>query len=824
MRSLTRFEARRRAEQLSVSSYDVRLDLTGDERTFGSTSTVRFRCHGHQQTFIELRPCRLRTVRLNGTSLAPDALQDGRFPLSCEDGENELVVDAVMGYRHDGEGLHRTTDTADGKDYTYAQAAMDAAPWMFACFDQPDLKAPFTVRVRAPEDWVVLGNGHAEQVAPGQWQLAPTQPLPTYLVTVVAGPYHVVESRHDGIALGLSCRASLAPHLDKDAEELFTVTARCFDEYHRLFGSRYPFGDYHQAFVPEFNLGAMENPGCVTFRDPLVFTSRPTDSQRTARATTMAHEMSHMWFGNLVTMQWWDDLWLNESFAEYMGYRVAHDVTGFVDSWVNKVFIRKYGGLAADQRSTSHPVAGNGAATAAEAVEYVDGITYVKGAAIVRQLNLTVGDDTFFGGLRSHFERHRFGNATMDDLVAAWEDAGAGDLGGWADRWLRTTGLDLLQVDRNRGAPAVTRRPPGTSAGRKHTFTTVWHDPSAPGDGWTGRAVTVGDDPVPLPEATDRPVLLDAADQTWAGLGLDATTLAALPRLLPHTADPLLRGTVWLAVRDGVRNARVDVGRALDLVCAALPHEDRDAAVTAIGTFANDELVDELHSDPHLARRRLHAAAAARLETAPSAGGLQVAAARIATATADDAELLRAWLAGQDLPAGLEVDLDLRWRILVRLATIGSTDRRELEQRFAEEPTSRARLGLVEARVALPDPAAKEYGWSMFSGATEASNYEIGAAGAGLWQRGQEDLTAPYVPRYFAAVGDTADTRAGYLLASAARYFYPRLAVARETLAAAEGTLADDSLDPRLRRAVADRTDDLRRGLRVRERSVDPAR
>src|SRR5512144_1689577 len=324
MPSLSLAEALRRAEQLTVTAYDVSLDLDRGEETFNSLTTIRFTARGPADTFVDVKPKALLGASLNGASLDVGRLEDGRLPLRGVDGDSELVVEAVMGYRNDGEGLHRAVDPADGRHYTYAMSFLDAAPSIFTCFDQPDLKAPYTFHVRAPKDWVVVGNGRAEQVEPGQWELATTQPLSTYFVTLVAGPYHVVGHEHDGIALGLECRASLAPHLDRDAEEIFTVTTQCFDEFHRLFGVRYAFGDYHQAFVPEFNAGAMENPGCVTFRDPLVFTSKVTRAERTQRATTIAHEMAHQWFGDLVTPRWWDDLWLNESFAEYMGNRVAH--------------------------------------------------------------------------------------------------------------------------------------------------------------------------------------------------------------------------------------------------------------------------------------------------------------------------------------------------------------------------------------------------------------------------------------------------------------------------------------------------------------------
>ncbi len=815
MPSLSLDESRRRADLLTVTSYDVTLDLTGDDKTFTSRTTVAFTARDNADTFVDLKPTRLLSARLNGTPLDVAALADGRLPLRVDAGGNELVVEAVMGYRNDGEGLHRAVDPADGKHYTYAMSFLDAAPRIFACFDQPDLKAPYTFHVRAPQDWVVVGNGRAEQVEPGQWELATTQPLSTYFVTLVAGPYHVITSEHDGITLGLECRASLAEHLEKDAEEILTVTRQCFDEFHRLFGIRYAFGDYHQAFVPEFNAGAMENPGCVTFRDPLVFTSKVTRAERTNRATTIAHEMAHQWFGDLVTMRWWDDLWLNESFAEYMGNRVAHDATEFTDAWVDTGFGRKRWGLETDQRPSTHPVAGNGATDALAALQDFDGISYVKGSSVLKQLNSNLGDDVFFAGVREHLTRHRFGNATMHDLFAAWESAGAGDLDGWTDGWLRTAGLDLIRVDRSDGHTQVTRTTPAQfPADRKHAISAAVYD----GARWVTEPVTVAGAPVPLsPAAATRPVVLDPDDVTWARFGLDDLTLDALPGLLPEIENPVMRASVWNAVRDGVGNALVDPQKALGLVEAALPHEDQDIAVTALSTFGLATLADRLVADPGTARERVHRASLARLGSAAAASGVQLAAARSAVASSSDVDRLRVWLAGDDLPSGIEIDLDLRWRILIRLAVLGAVERPELHEWLERERTTEAAVDLVQALASLPDAEAKEFAWAHFSGEREASNYEIEAAGRGLWRRGQEELTAPYIDRYFAEVAGTAAVRSGWVLADAAREFFPRLSLEPATVAAAEQVLDDDDLDLSLRRALVDSTDELRRGLRARE-------
>ncbi|WP_323793907.1 M1 family aminopeptidase, partial [Nocardioides sp.] len=519
--SLRQTEARARFDLLDVTSYDVTLDLASDEATFTSLTTLTFESQGGP-TFVDLKPTHLTSVRLNDETLDVDLLERGRFPLETTAGTNVLVVSAVMPFRNDGEGLHRHVDPVDGQAYVYGMSFMDAAPTIFACFDQPDLKAPYTMHVTAPTDWIVVGNAPATQGEPGEWEIGPTQPLSTYFVTLVAGPYHLIRSEHDGIPLGLSCRASLAGALEADANELFTMTGQCFDEFHRLFGIRYPFGDYHQAFVPEFNAGAMENPGCVTFRDQMVFDTRVTRGQRIQRATTVAHEMAHQWFGNIVTPAWWDDLWLNESFAEYMGNRVTADVTQYDDAWTNVAWSRRQWGLGADQRPSTHPVAGNGAEDALVALQNFDGISYAKGSSILKQLATTLGDDVFFAGAIDHFTRHRFGNATMHDLFASWERSGAGDLSGVVDQWLRTAGADVLTVDRDRSI--LLRTPPAEHpADRAHTMRVL----RLPADGEAVEVpLEVNQSETALPAelaGTDDALVLDPHEQSWGVYVPDAT-------------------------------------------------------------------------------------------------------------------------------------------------------------------------------------------------------------------------------------------------------------------------------------------------------------
>ncbi len=810
--SLRQSESRERSALLDVTSYDVTLDLDQGEEHFGSVAVIDLVSHGGP-TFLEVQPAALRSVSVNGQPVDVTLLEKGRLPIVTEAGDNRVVVDAVMGYRHDGEGLHRAVDPADGRHYVYAMPFLDAAPKIFGCFDQPDLKAVWRFEVRAPRDWVAIGNSPATEVAPGHWRLGPTLPLSTYLVALVAGPYHVLRTEHDGIPLGISARASIARHLDHDAEEIFTVTAQCFDEFHRLFGMRYPFGDYHQAFVPEFNAGAMESAGCVTFRDPLIFQSRVVRTFHTVRASTIAHEMAHMWFGDIVTPVWWDDLWLNESFAEYMGARVTADVTEFTEVWVTEAYNRRSWGLTADQRPSTHPVAGNGAEDASTALQNFDGISYAKGASILKQLNSRLGDDVFFGGVRDHFARHRYGNATMTDLLEAWEAAGASDLAGFRDDWLLSAGPDVLDLDRGRGV--VRRTPPAAHpAKRQHSFgiaSLAGRDPVA----WTQDRLLV--DAAEVPVRAEGPVLLDPEVETWAVTLPDTESLAALPDLLPTTRDPLLRASAWLSVRNAFQHALLAPDTALGLLAAALPHEDTDDGVGQTLLWALGAVVP-VASDPARARNRIHDAAAARVATAPPGSTLQLAAFQGQVAACADGSLLRSWLTGgSDLPEGVVVDLDLRWRILVQLAELGAVDRDELQEALAAEVTAVSQVEHAKALAALPDPEAKEWAWARFTGEVEVPNYELEAIGVGLWQVGQEDVTDPYVRRYFEDLPGTADVRTGYLLAQSVGDFYPRWSVKRDTVMQARSLMDRDDLDPIIRRELVDFTWDLERRLAVVE-------
>jgi len=835
MPSLTRAEAVERAALLTVESYTIDLDLTaGDSDGFGSITTIRFRAEPGTATFVEVRPMSLISVRLNGVDIDPGSLVDNRLAVSGLGEQNTLTVRARMAYSNDGQGLHRFVDPADRQTYLYAMSFLDDAQRTFACFDQPDLKAPVTLRVTAPPEWTVAGNGQPARPAErGRWEFGPTPPLATYVVSLIAGPYHVGRAEHDGIPLGIYCRRSLAEHLDADTEEILTITRRCLDRFHEMFDVRYPFGAYDQAFLPEFNAGAMENPGLVALRDEYVFRSAVTDSQRERRAITIAHEMAHMWFGDLVTMRWWDDLWLNESFAEYLGVRVTAEATRFGGAWTTFGIRRKAWGYAADQRPSTHPVAPEEVADSAQALLNFDGISYAKGASVLRQLVAWLGDDVFLAGLRAHFAAHRFGNADLADLLGALADASGRDLSGWAERWLRRAQVNTVRAevtvdDANRyiEVALVQAAPAAHPVLRPHRIGLGCYD--LDGAGVTRRdRIEVDLDPDRDGERTVVPGLVgepaadlllpNDGDLTYAKIRLDARSAAAVARLLPGVSDPLARAVLWGESLDAVRDAERPVRDLATLIRRALPVETEVIVVEEVLKLGGS-LIDRYAGpqDRSVLRELVASACRELLASAVAGGSLQLAAVGGLIASGIEVDRMAAWLAGRDVPAGLAVDADLRWALVYRLVVLGATG----EDRIAaEEVRDRSATGAqwaARCRAALPDPAAKEYAWQAIVSDMTLSNRLLEARAEGFWQPEQSDLTEAYVARYFAEMPIAARRRAPWVADVLADRAFPRYAVAAATRAAAVDMLARDDLSPGLRRVVADADDELARALAAR--------
>jgi aminopeptidase N len=839
MPPLTRAEARTRARLLDVRSYNVHLDLTRGDQVFGSDTVVRFCAGPGDATFIEIRPSLLRRVELNGRPLDPASLRDGRLPLTGLAAENELRVEADIAYSRTGEGMHRFTDPADGEVYVATQCGADQAPRVFACFDQPDLKAPIEFCVTAPPHWTVLSNAPGRKEDDHRWRFAPTAPISTYLAAVVAGPLHSVHAEHDGIPLGVHCRRSLAPHLD--AEEILDVTRRALDRYHELFEERYPFGKYDQAFVPELNFGAMENPGCVTFRDEFLFRSAVTDAERETRAVVIAHEMAHMWFGDLVTMRWWDDLWLNESFAEYMGYRVVTETTRFTTAWTGFAVARKPWGYDADQRSSTHPVAAEGIDDTAAAETGFDGISYAKGASVLRQLVVWLGDEAFFAGINAYFAAHRYGNATMTDLLDALSAASGLDVHGWAARWLRTSGVDTIRLELADDGGTITAAavlhsgtPGDPSALRPHRITAAAYD-LTPGRRLVLRGrfpIDLRADPgpdgtrrLPLEQLTGarRPdlVVLNEGDLSYAKVRLDERSRQAVAEALGTIEDGLTRALLWNTVRDMVRDGELPTTEFLRLLTAHLPAEPDVGVVEAVLAFGRQQVADRFTAPA--GRPAVVAALAAVCREIlgrtgnGSAPGLRLAAVRESIKCAETPEALaemRDWLRAQRVPGGPDLNPDLRWDVLVRLCAHGAADEPDIAAELARDTSAQGQEGAARCRAALPDPSAKEEAWRLLFTDGALSNHLLTATAQGFWQPGRAEVTAGYVERYFAEV-PAAGPRGPAVAKALGRVLFPSYAVTPVTVRAAERCLARGDLTTVLRRALGDELDDLRRSLRV---------
>ncbi|MGW5654761.1 aminopeptidase N [Streptomyces humi] len=825
MSVLTRDEAQSRAELLDVHRYTIDLDLTTGDETFDSRTVIRFSARSDGDTFVEMKPAELRAVTLDGQSLDPETLDQDRLPLrNLTAGEHELRVEATMRYSRTGEGMHRFTDPTDDLTYVYTQMFMDDVQRVFAAFDQPDLKAVFELTVTAPEGWSVLANGVTEDLGEGRWRAAATPLISTYLVAVAAGPWHSVRTEHRGLPFGIHCRRSLAPHLDADAEEILDITRACYDRYHEKFEEPYPFDSYDQAFVPEFNAGAMENPGLVTFRDEFVYRSAVTDTERQTRAMVVAHEMAHMWFGDLVTLRWWDDIWLNESFAEYMGYQTLTEATRFTDTWVDFGVARKAWGYDADQRPSTHPVAPEAVDDTAAALLNFDGISYAKGASALRQLVAWMGEKDFLAGINIHFQRHRFGNASLADFIDSLAAATDRDVHAWADSWLRTTGVDTLTPVLATAADGTRDLTVERTGSRPHRVRVGVYDQDLTDEGRLTLRERIdldipGTAPQPLGK---RPalLLLNDGDLTYAKIRFDAESAATIRAHLSGLPDPLTRAVVWNALRDAVRDGELAPAAYLETARAHLPRETDLALVQGVLAFTAVHLVDRyLTPEERPAALATLSALCRDLIRRTEDGdnpGLRLIAVRHFIRAAAQPDTIAAWLADGTVPGGPELDPELRWRIMSRLAVLGAVDEDRIAAELARDPSASGQEGAARCRAALPHPEAKRTAWeAMFTG-DDLSNYLFAATAQGFWHPEQADLVREYVPRYYQDAVAVAARRGPAIAGVVGREAFPVHAVDAENLALGRDCLRDADPVTALRRRLTDELDDLERALRVR--------
>ena len=797
---------------------------TGDER-FGSETTVTFGCSSPgSSTFIEFDGA-IVAGQLNGRPL-PD-LEGGRLRLDGLAAHNSLTVKGVAPYSLDGAGITFFRDPVDGRAYLHSQFGEHSAYQAYACFDQPDLKATFAFSVKAPKEWVAVSNATGTPSADGLWTFAPTTVMSTYVTAIVAGEYHAVHQSHRGIPLGLYCRQSLAQYLEPD--EFFEITRQGLDFFERRFGFAYPFGKYDQLYVPEFRPGAMENVACVTFNERRLFRSKVTEARRMDRAETILHEMAHMWFGDLVTMRWWDDLWLNESFAEYMGYLATAEATRFKTPWIEFAVATKDGARRQDQLSTTHPIVAD--IPDVEAVTLnLDFITYNKGAAALQQLAGWVGEEAFFNGIESYFRKHAFGNTDLEDFLVALEDASGRDLHAWSRAWLETAGVNTVEAvlhvaDGVVGAAELIQTAPADQpALRPHRLRVGLFDV-------TGeilerrRSVELDIDgaltPIPhlVGERAPDLVLPNDGDLTYCKVRLDQRSLETLKGHLRGIADPLARAIAWGALWDMARDAEL---RARDYIAISLAHMQGEVDSSTLESLIGraERAVDSFSEPGHRPNVRELLARASRehMSSARPGGDLQLiwAFALInAARTIPDVRWMLGLLDGTTRPEGLVVDFDIRWRAATALATIGAAGEDMIALELERDPTDEGRRRAAAARTALPQMSAKQEAWDAVVGGG-APSLQMKRAIAGTFHHvDQQDLLNAFVQPFFDSLLPVWNSNDAEVAITIVEWMYPRAVVTQEVVDATDVALAREDLPAPLRRSLLESQDGIKRALRA---------
>ncbi|HET6816749.1 MAG TPA: aminopeptidase N [Mycobacteriales bacterium] len=836
--NLTRGEAQERARILTVESYDVSLDLTTaekDSRTFTSSSLIRFSCTEPGATpHVDITADAITVATLNGERIDTSSFTGKRLQLPPLAESNELRIVAECVFMRTGEGLHRFTDPVDGETYLYTQFETFDAHRMYACFDQPDLKATFTFAVDCPEHWQVVSNMPGTKDL-SHWTFEPTPRQSSYITALIAGPYHVATDEHDGIPLRIFCRKSLAEFLD--ADEIFAVTKQGFDFFHRVFDYRYPWPKYDQLFVPEFNAGAMENAGAVTFLEDYVFRSRTTDAAYERRAVTILHEMAHMWFGDLVTMRWWDDLWLNESFAEYASTLATAEATRWKDVWTSFCNVEKAWAYRQDQLPTTHPIASDIVDIEAVKVNF-DGITYAKGASVLKQLAHYVGEDAFFAALRGYFRRHEFDNTTLQDLLDALAESSGRDLSTWSKEWLQTAGLNTLRprfAVGDDGAftsfEVLQEAPDDHPTLRSHRLRIGLYDRTD--DGIVRRdqvELDVSGDATEVPALVGvrRPdlVLINDDDLAYTKIRLDDESLRLLVDHIGEFRETLPRALCWTATWDMTRDGEMAAGDFLDLVLGGIAHE------TDIGTVQTLLRLARSAADPYgdPAKReerviRLAACAAELLHAAEAGSDTQLAFARslAANATTDEQlSMVTDILSGTQTVEGLAVDTELRWTLLNRLVVMGRAGDTEIDAELARDNTAAGKRHSLALRAARPTAEAKAEAWRLAVEDDTLPNAEQAAIIGGFQQQEHRELVAPYAERYFDVVVEAWQQRTSEMAQQIVIGLYPALCVSQETIDRTDEFLRTAKPVPALRRLITENRDNLARALRAQRRDQQP--
>ncbi|MGW0987100.1 aminopeptidase N [Streptomyces sp. NPDC002486] len=846
--NLTREEAQQRAQLLAVDSYEIELDLSGAQEggTYRSVTTVRFdvTAGNGAESFIDLVAPAVHEVTLNGDSLDPaEVFADSRIALpGLLQGRNILRVVADCAYTNTGEGLHRFVDPVDDQAYLYTQFEVPDARRVFASFEQPDLKATFQFTVKAPEGWTVISNSPTPEPQDNVWVFEPTPRISTYITALIVGPYHSVHSVYEkdgqSVPLGIYCRPSLAEYLDSDA--IFEVTRQGFEWFQEKFDYAYPFEKYDQLFVPEFNAGAMENAGAVTIRDQYVFRSKVTDAAYEMRAETILHELAHMWFGDLVTMEWWNDLWLNESFATYTSIACQAHAPGsrWPHAWTTFANSMKTWAYRQDQLPSTHPIMAE-IRDLDDVLVNFDGITYAKGASVLKQLVAYVGMDEFFQGVQAYFKRHAFGNTRLSDLLGALEETSGRDLRTWSEKWLQAAGINVLRPEIGTDADGVVtsfgirQEAPALPAGAKgeptlrpHRIAVGLYDlDEASGKLVRRERIELDVDgeltAVPQLVGQTRPavILLNDDDLSYAKVRLDEQSLAFVTEHLGDFESSLPRALCWASAWDMTRDAELAARDYLSLVLSGIGKESDIGVVQSL--HRQVKLAIDLYADP-AAREALLArwtdATLAHLRAAAPGSDHQLAWARAFAATArtpEQLDLLDALLDGSQTIEGLVVDTELRWAFVQRLAAVGRFDEAEIAGEYERDRTAAGERHAATARAARPTPEAKAEAWASVVDSDKLPNAVQEAVIGGFVQTDQREVLAPYAERYFEVVKDIWESRSHEMAQQIAVGLYPTVQVSQETLDRTDAWLTSAEPNAALRRLVSESRAGVERALRA---------
>ncbi len=833
--NLSQADAEARVARVQRCDYEIALDLRRDAPTFRGDVTLSFACSGPGDLFLDFRGKTIELLEVNGRRIEPN--WNGYrlwLPGDSLAASNRVRVVYENDYDHEGDGFHQFKDPEDGEEYLYTQFEPYYSHRLFPQFDQPDIKGSYSLRVTAPPEWEVISNSRklsAEPASDGRTlhTFETTRPFSTYLFALVVGPYYAAREQHGDIEIGLYCRKSLARYLD--TAELFEITRQGLDFYAEFFEFPYPFGKYDQVFVPESNAGAMENVGCVTHNEYMIFRDPPTENQRRGRAEVVLHEMAHMWFGDLVTMRWWNDLWLNESFATYMSYLCMDEATRFDTGWQDFASSIKNWAYRQDQLVTTHPIAGQVEDTDQTFLNF-DGITYGKGASVLKQLVKAIGMPGFREGMRHYFRTHAYGNATLQQFLASLETGSGADLKEWARLWLETPSLNTIgsrweaDGDRITSFTLTQTAPDEHPTIRPHRLDVgLVRDEGGRLD-VTVLETSIRDAEAEVPEARGLPrpdlVFPNYGDHAYTKVAIDPDSLAFLKENMERIEDPLLRLQLWASLWNMTRDQQLKSTEYLQLVRDKIAGEAMPELVEAVLGNATTAISRYVPEDWRQREAHELARLAYTVLKATKSPDLRIIWARTLIGVAmapEDLALAAALADGRETVEGLTIDQDMRWNIAAKHVAYGVAGAQERVAAEAErDPSDRGVRAKLRCEIAAPDASVKAAAWERFVGEGYGSLYLTNAAMSGFNWSEQRPLLEPYVEKFFASIPGIFRTKDKEFAADFFRYLFPGYRVERDILQRSEAVLAGYGAElPVLARTIKEANDDLLRSIRCRE-------